>query len=108
MPIVGFVWSTPPIVYAVVAMFVCGGFSTWRSVCEGDVNVARSFCRRAGRHFENAPRLGRAPPPPSPPPPPPPPKPPPPLLLPPWVPPPSFAKQACIAANSAAVGRGML
>ena len=25
-PIAGFVWSTPPIVYAVVVMFVCGGF----------------------------------------------------------------------------------
>jgi len=32
-PIEGCVWSTPPIVYAVVVMFVCGGSSTWRRVC---------------------------------------------------------------------------
>ena len=71
-PIVGCVWSTPPIVYAVVVMFVCGGFSTCVSVCCGVVKRVRSFCSDSGRHFANAPRST----PPKPPPPPPPPKPP--------------------------------
>ena len=97
-------------------MFVCGGFSTWRSVCCGVVNWVRNLRRPAGRHWAKAPRL--APPPKKPPPPPPlPPRlPPAPPLPPPFVPPPplpplleprSFAKQACIWANCAAVGRGM-
>ena len=59
-PCVGCVWSTPPIVYALVLMFVCGGFSTWRSVCCGVVNCVRSRRRLAGRHLANAPRLGAA------------------------------------------------
>ena len=52
----GCVWSTPPIVYAVVLMFVCGGSSTCCSVCCGVVNCVRNRCRLAGRHFANAPR----------------------------------------------------
>src|SRR5574340_446273 len=50
-PCVGWVWSTPPIVYADVWMFVCGGFRTWRSVCCGVVNDVRNLRRLAGRHF---------------------------------------------------------
>ena len=48
-PIVGCVWSTPPIVYAVVVMFVCGGFSTCCSVWLGAVKRARSCCRLRGQ-----------------------------------------------------------
>ena len=50
---VGLVWSTPPIVYAVVVMLVCGGSSTCCSVCSGVVNCVRKRCRLAGRHFWN-------------------------------------------------------
>ena len=46
-PIVGCVWSTPPIVYAVVVMFVCGGSSTCFSVCCGVVKFVRN--RRSAR-----------------------------------------------------------
>ena len=38
-------------------MFVCGGASTWRSVCVGVVNVLRNWRSRAGRHLANAPKL---------------------------------------------------
>ncbi len=41
----GFVWSTPPIEYAVLVMFVCGGASTWRSVC---VRRGERRCGTAG------------------------------------------------------------
>ena len=78
-PIVGLVWSTPPIVYAVVEMFVCGGFSTCRSVWLGAVKRVRKRRSEAGRHFWNAPPIGavrcaavRPPPKPLPPPKPPP------------------------------------
>src|SRR5579871_6196099 len=102
-------------------MFVCGGFRTCVRVCCGVVKFVRRRCSDFGRHFENAPRFARKNPPPPPPPPNPPPpplfepRPPPfwPVLLPPLpVEPPlcccSFWKQACIAWNCAAVGRGML
>ena len=59
-PIAGCVWSTPPIVYALVVMFVCGGFSTWRSVWLGEVKRVRILRSDAGRHFANAARLRTA------------------------------------------------
>ena len=107
----GRVWSIPPIVYGSVLMFVCGGASTWRSVCCGVVIVARKRRRRAGRHWAKLPR----PTPKANPPPPGPdcwsplPKPLPPLPEP-FEPPlwplaaRAFAMQDWICANSAAVG----
>ena len=82
------------------------------SVCCGVVKFMRSRCSDFGRHFAKAPRLARKPPPP----------PPPNRPLPPFGPGPpdepllplleleprSLSKQACIAWNCAAVGRGML
>ncbi len=108
-PIVGCVWSTPPIVYAVVVMFVCGGFSTCLSVWLGEVK--RNRWNEAGRHFWSAARRAldwppfEFPPKPPPPLPPPNPPPPPPFPLPGPKLIPAFARQACIFAKSAADGR---
>ena len=74
----GFVWSTPPIEYAVLLMFVCGGASTCFSVWDGVRKVARKCRNCAGRHLANAPKLRPRPPPPPWLKPPPPPAPPPP------------------------------
>ena len=46
--------------YAVVEMFVCGGFSTCLSVWLGAVKRVRKRRSDAGRHFWNAPPVGAA------------------------------------------------
>ncbi len=98
-PIDGCVWSTPPIVYAVVEMFVCGGFEHLLERLLRRRELRAEAAQAGGQALRERAAVGRRrsrrrPPPPPPPPKPPPP--PPPLELPPLLAR-SLSKQACIA-----------
>src|SRR5215831_7434252 len=98
-PIVRYLGSTPPMVYDVLWMFVCGGSTTCLSVCSGVVTRVRNWRKRCGRHLRAAAESKK-----------PPRRPPPPPKPCCWggavccCPTPAFWKQAWIFANSAALG----